>query len=116
MVKYCENCGQELEDDVKFCPECGAKNEPVTRKCPKCNTTVEGNVNFCDECGNDMKSPVKAEKTNYLKKYKIPITIVVIIAIIGAVFTAASFFSDMAVGTKNIEIDKFRFSIPANFN
>ncbi|WP_407374391.1 zinc ribbon domain-containing protein [Methanobrevibacter sp.] len=116
MVKYCENCGHELDEEVKFCPECGTENGPIKRKCPNCGATVEGAVNFCDECGCDMNSPVKTEKTNYLEKYRIPILIVAIIAIIIVTFAAASFFSDIAVGSKNIEIDKFRFSIPANFN
>lgn len=25
MAKYCQNCGQELEEGVRFCPSCGAK-------------------------------------------------------------------------------------------
>ena len=28
-MKYCENCGAELEDSAVFCEECGAKVETV---------------------------------------------------------------------------------------
>lgn len=27
MSKYCNSCGNEIDDNVKFCPMCGAKNE-----------------------------------------------------------------------------------------
>lgn len=27
MMRFCKNCGQELQEDVRFCPECGVDNE-----------------------------------------------------------------------------------------
>ena len=31
-MKYCENCGAELEDSAVFCEECGAKVETVPQE------------------------------------------------------------------------------------
>ena len=31
-MKYCENCGAELEDSAVFCDECGARVETVPQE------------------------------------------------------------------------------------
>ena len=31
-MKYCENCGAELEDCAVFCDECGARVETVPQE------------------------------------------------------------------------------------
>ena len=37
-MKYCTNCGAQLQDDAKFCTNCGTPQEEAAKK----NTPVEG--------------------------------------------------------------------------
>lgn len=66
---FCENCGNELEEDSAFCPNCGYKietqetarvvdNEPVEDSnsapmhvCPSCGASIEDDAAFCEFCG-----------------------------------------------------------------
>ena len=44
-MKFCENCGTQLEDNAVFCEECGAKQESVQQAQPEVNTPeVETNA------------------------------------------------------------------------
>lgn len=29
-MKYCTNCGEEINDNATYCPKCGAKQKSVT--------------------------------------------------------------------------------------
>jgi len=59
-MKYCIQCGNQINDDVKFCTACGAQN-PVAgsdvsqnTSCPQCGTDINGK-NFCTNCGYRMQ-------------------------------------------------------------
>lgn len=44
-MKFCENCGTQLEDNAVFCEECGAKQESAQQAQPEVNTPeVETNA------------------------------------------------------------------------
>lgn len=117
MGEYCQNCGAKLKENSKFCQECGHEvGKKIAKTCPNCGETLEDSLNFCDNCGTNLNAPKKVEKRYLLEKYKIPILIVAIIAIIIVTFAGASFLGDLAVGTQNVQVDHLRFSIPANFN
>jgi serine protease Do len=50
----CENCGADLSANARFCNECG---EPVQQKptnCPECNAPVAPGAKFCNECGTKI--------------------------------------------------------------
>ena len=60
-MKFCNQCGAQLEDDMLFCNMCGAKQEAAPAapeaapaKCPKCGYTPADGIlpKFCPECGN----------------------------------------------------------------
>ena len=38
-MKYCSNCGKELNDDDLFCSKCGTK-QIIERKCINCGICV----------------------------------------------------------------------------
>lgn len=50
----CSNCGEEVSDGIKFCPNCGENLEKP--KCPDCGHEVSDAVAFCPNCGCDLKS------------------------------------------------------------
>lgn len=73
-MRFCEECGAQLEDDARFCEECGTEvvhleeedavtnapeenAEPVALFCAECGAKLEPGVRFCEECG----SPVEVE-------------------------------------------------------
>ena len=44
-MKFCENCGTQLDDNAVFCEECGAKQEVVQQAQPEVATSeVEATV------------------------------------------------------------------------
>lgn len=55
MVKICDNCNAEIEDDSNFCPHCGLKvsGEDI-RVCPACEAKNNPDAKFCTECGFNL--------------------------------------------------------------
>ena len=67
-MKFCQNCGAELNDAAKFCDKCGAKvgsfeepkkEEPAKEgkvfKCPYCGEILPSNVARCPTCGHEIR-------------------------------------------------------------
>lgn len=52
-MKFCEECGAQLDDKVKFCPKCGngVVKIPKLIVCEVCGEPVERDSNFCANCG-----------------------------------------------------------------
>lgn len=116
MSEYCQNCGAELKENSKFCQECGHEiGKSIAKTCPNCGEVLEDSINFCENCGTNLNTPETVEKADLFEKYRIPILIVAIIAVIIVTFAGASFLGDIAAGSQTIEIDSMKFSIPANF-
>lgn len=65
-MKYCKNCGKQINDDSKFCTSCGTQaavqeinqHIPVTQGYSKANKRLR-----CPQCGSVRFSPV-VESTN----------------------------------------------------
>lgn len=53
-MKYCENCGTQLDDSDEFCIECGIKQDSISDNvnlfCEECGTKFEIGDLFCQEC------------------------------------------------------------------
>ena len=62
MVKYCSECGNEIEAGFKFCPECGKKNIVRPTSCPDCGAKLKEKFKFCPECGKDIMPPTGKAK------------------------------------------------------
>ena len=56
----CSNCSHENLDDAKFCENCGQTLEQI---CNKCGTQNKAEAKFCRSCGNDLDliSPLPVE-------------------------------------------------------
>ncbi|MBQ7174323.1 MAG: zinc ribbon domain-containing protein [Lachnospiraceae bacterium] len=56
-VKYCRQCGKQLNIDAKFCRYCGYQFEvaqevkAVTNLCPQCGKENAAGAKFCRDCG-----------------------------------------------------------------
>lgn len=67
-MKFCENCGKQLEPNSLFCKECG---RPISNN-SNANITNQNNVQFnsngirCTKCGSD-KVNIQMVTTNTLK-------------------------------------------------
>ena len=48
MKMQCPNCQLDNRNGVKFCEECGAQ---LDLECPRCNAKVPPSRKFCGECG-----------------------------------------------------------------
>ena len=49
MVKFCSNCGTQLNDEARFCAKCGSRIDDVDG-----HSSTQQNVNagvFCGKCG-----------------------------------------------------------------
>lgn len=77
-MKFCTNCGKQLNDDAKFCDTCGApisgtqtppptpvaeKNESRKQvfegdihKCPNCGTVLTSGIIKCPGCGFELRN------------------------------------------------------------
>lgn len=68
MVKYCQNCGQELDDDSLFCMECGTKMDgSSTVNNIKSSITRENINESIDKVSNEFNDSV----SNLFEIYKI---------------------------------------------
>ena len=75
MVKYCYECGNEIEAGFKFCPDCGKKLMVRPTSCPDCGAKLKEKIKFCSECGKELAPSIekamptskKVEKTEISK-------------------------------------------------
>lgn len=70
-MKYCPN-GHEVSDTVKYCPQCGAEiqNEVIDEIhfCKKCGYERKGTENFCSHCGNPFNCIAESSWTTQTYK------------------------------------------------
>lgn len=89
-MKFCQNCGSQLQEGAKFCPNCGTpagqtgnansststpsdasvrKQEFVgtIRKCPSCGAEVPAFAVTCPACGHELND---AKVSDSLKKFQ----------------------------------------------
>lgn len=80
-MKYCSNCGAQIDDETKFCPKCGnavgEETENTVRKqvyagkivkCPNCGTEIPNSyITKCPGCGFELGS---TKSTNSLEQFK----------------------------------------------
>ena len=65
-MRFCEECGAQLEDDAKFCEECGAEQESLAIEAVQVQESIkvaeqeiiienDSEYGFCEECGAKIK-------------------------------------------------------------
>ncbi len=47
----CPNCSHENPPDARFCQNCG---QPLEQRCPSCGTSNSPNAKFCKHCGTSL--------------------------------------------------------------
>lgn len=113
----CPNCGAELDDDSKFCNTCGARIQDDENTCPVCGAEMDGDSNFCNNCGEQILGIKEEEyeagepgglepwavkfadgfkKIPKWVKIGVPITVILIIGVLVALFVTAGFHSPSA--------------------
>ena len=58
----CPKCECDNREGVKFCEECGAEIESF---CPNCAAKIPAGKKFCGDCGHDLRKPVEASLIDY---------------------------------------------------
>lgn len=88
-MKFCQNCGSQMQEGAKFCPNCGtpagqvasaAANQSANdasarkqeyvgtiRKCPSCGAEVPSFAVTCPSCGHELND---AKVSDSLKKFQ----------------------------------------------
>ena len=61
-MKYCDQCGAQLNDKAKFCSICGtpvaaAIEIPTVIRCKNCGESLEEGASFCANCGSRNDNP-----------------------------------------------------------
>ena len=74
-MKFCQKCGNQLNDDAIFCDKCGTRvasaPAPTTKnndqnKCPYCGEILNSNIDRCPTCGNEIRN---REVTSSVKSF-----------------------------------------------
>ena len=60
----CPVCQFDNREGVKFCEECGAQ---LDLECPRCNATVPPGRKFCGECGHKLPESSEASDVDFSK-------------------------------------------------
>jgi len=74
-MKYCINCGSEIEDDAEVCPNCGVSQTtalegpyeergPNEKYCVECGELINKQAEICPECGVRQPSPGGSSNTD----------------------------------------------------
>ena len=69
--KICSACGEKNAAATKFCQNCGNKlEEPVVQVaakfCTSCGNKIEGGIKFCPECGQKLEHFLPGENWSFL--------------------------------------------------
>lgn len=123
-MKYCENCGTQIEGCDEFCTECGFKQEEqqedsANKFCEECGEEIEKGDSFCSNCGDiinnyaDEKSYVNEENADGLKIpsvaginiIKIVFVIILAIAIVSLCVFGYFYFNGKNVNNNDIAIE-----------
>ena len=87
MVKFCDKCGAELNNDnARFCDKCGAEvktssnqnsNQTTTVSgvviCPHCGQTTAMGLTHCEKCGSSLENNNTAVIAGYIVTFIVPI-------------------------------------------
>lgn len=61
-AKFCNNCGNKLEQEKPKCPNCGMENTPGSKFCNNCGTPLSGPAPVpacCSNCGKKLEPGAK---------------------------------------------------------
>lgn len=64
-IKYCTDCGNQMDKSVEICPECGVK-QPVTVKakyCVNCGSRIDEKAEICSDCGVRQPNTYRQTRT-----------------------------------------------------
>lgn len=125
MEEYCKNCGASLKEGAKFCQECGEKTENIEKEvelnyCPNCGSELQNGAVYCEECGVNIENPEMrpANGESLIQKYKIPIIILALVAIIGisgAIISSMSEPEPIELPPQEVTVGAEFFMIPGEF-
>lgn len=76
MAKFCNNCGQKLEDDAAFCMECGTKVDDSGIKNNFKSSINKENINASMNKLNDSIDRVSNDFNDSFSIYLIHITLI----------------------------------------
>ena len=61
-MKYCTNCGNQIEGNDTYCKECGEPIEGV-KYCPNCGKLMYATATRCSHCGHQKSQPTYQQAT-----------------------------------------------------
>ena len=87
MVKFCDKCGAELNNDnARFCDKCGAEVKTSSNQnssqtttvsgvviCPHCGQTTAMGLTRCEKCGSSLENNSTAVIAGYIVTFIVPI-------------------------------------------
>ena len=91
-MKFCDQCGTQLNDNVKYCSACGnlceiMEPEQENYRCKNCNTQLTRDDLFCPECGKPLYYRDGYKREVFNKK-----TLLIIVLALVSLFTMISGF------------------------
>jgi len=82
----CRRCKSDNREGVKYCEQCGTELELV---CPKCGTVLHLDARFCGHCGERLISAEKTTNQTLASRLKVPPLTQVAVAL-GSIMILAS--------------------------
>lgn len=69
-MKYCKNCGAELNDNAAVCTKCGVLVGEGNKFCPNCGAEPDPLAVICVKCGYELK-PIRPNGTSTTQSKKV---------------------------------------------
>lgn len=69
-MKYCKNCGAELNDNAVVCTKCGVLVGDGNKFCPNCGAEPDPLAVICVKCGYELK-PIRPNGTSTAQHNKV---------------------------------------------